>query len=98
MVWRQQRLSALARRGLLASLLIVPIMSSAVPPADAQQADAPASQTSRACSQVPDHFGRLFGGLPGARWSSADVDLLAGKVMAQEETQPTPEGQVDDEE
>ena len=47
---------------------------------------------------VPDHFGRMFSRLPGASWSGSDVDMLAARVMAGEETEPTPEGQVDDEE
>src|SRR5262249_41205207 len=47
---------------------------------------------------VPTRFGRLFSGLPAASWPTADVHSLASRLMAEEETEPTPEGQVDDEE
>lgn len=55
-------------------------------------------QNALSCSHVGSRFGRMFSQLPAASWPTADVDLLAGKIMAEEEVEPTPEGQVDDEE
>jgi hypothetical protein len=51
-----------------------------------------------ACTRVPNRFGRMFDRLPAASWPAADVDLLAARLIAEEETEPTPEGQADDEE
>jgi hypothetical protein len=50
------------------------------------------------CGTVPGNFGRMFPGLKKASWSLADLDLLASAVMAADDAEPTPEGQVDDEE
>jgi Animal haem peroxidase len=50
------------------------------------------------CAQAPAKFGRLFPNLPAATWPAADVHTLATRVIAAEETNPTPENQVDDEE
>lgn len=50
------------------------------------------------CTQVADRFGRMFAKLPQASWATADLEALANKVMAKEETDPTPEGQQDEEE
>ncbi len=47
---------------------------------------------------VNQRFGRMFPALPAATWATADLDLLANKTMAAEEADPTPEGEVDDEE
>jgi hypothetical protein len=55
-------------------------------------------QASLFCTRVPSRFGRMFNRLPAASWPSADVDSLASKLIAEEETEPTPEGQADDEE
>jgi hypothetical protein len=51
-----------------------------------------------ACTRVPSRFGRMFSGVPVASWPAADVDALATRLIAEEETEPTPEGQADDEE
>ena len=40
----------------------------------------------------------MFSQLPAASWPAADIDLLSTKLIAEEETEPTPEGQADDEE
>jgi hypothetical protein len=40
----------------------------------------------------------MFGRLERASWPTADIDLLASKVMAEEEEDPTPETEVDEEE
>lgn len=50
------------------------------------------------CTQVADRFGRMFPKLPQASWSGADLEALAVKVMAEEEADPTPEGEQDEEE
>ncbi len=50
------------------------------------------------CGAVPTNFGRMFPRLGPASWSLADLYLLATATMAEEELEPTPEGQVDDEE
>ena len=78
----------------LTILLVSIALLSWVQPAAASTADS----TQLACASVPARFGRMFSQLPAASWPTADVDLLAIKVMAEEETEPTPEGQADDEE
>src|SRR5690242_6692357 len=88
------------RCGLLATLILA-LTVSATAPADAQQgvaqqAGTSASQAAVGCDQVPTHFGRMFPRLASARWPTADVDRLAGRVMAEQEASPTPEGQADD--
>lgn len=85
----------LLRRGLPAYLIAVAVIASAIlPPAVAKNAN----QNLPACTRVQSSFGRLFSTLPAARWPAADIDLLASKVMAEEETEETPEGVADDEE
>src|SRR5207302_2930399 len=70
------------------------IASTILPPVVAKNA----YQNPPACTRVQSRFGRLFSSLSDARWPAADVDLLAGKVMAEEETAETPEGVADAEE
>jgi len=70
------------------------IASTILPPVVAKNA----YQNPPACTRVQSRFGRLFSSLSAARWPAADVDLLAGKVMAEEETAETPEGVADAEE
>src|SRR4051812_7164383 len=101
MVWREQRFSAQMRsrvsRGVVTGLLVTLAFNAVGPQVDAEPAAAPNSQTAQTCT-VPSHFGRMFSSLAGANWSLADVDLLATRIMAEDEATPTPEGQVDDEE
>ncbi len=90
-------------RGVLASLTVILALTPATQHADAQQVDPQRfdGRTDRdvpSCNEVPDRFGRMFGHLPAASWPTADVDLLAGTVMAEEEDAETPEGQADPEE
>ena len=40
----------------------------------------------------------MFANARQANWNTNDLNLLAAKIMAAEETDPTSEGQVDDEE
>src|SRR5256886_2371084 len=70
------------------------IASTILPPVVAKNA----YQNPPACTRVQSRFGRLFSSLSAARWPAADVDLLAGNVMAEEETAETPEGVADAEE
>src|SRR5207247_5424398 len=64
------------------------IASKILPPVVAKNA----YQNPPACTRVQRRFGRLFSSLSAARWPAAVVDLLAGKVMAEERTYETPEG------
>lgn len=102
MAWRERwgaaRVRSRAQRGLLVALLATLIVGSTAPPADARQSALPAYQTPRTCTQVPTRFGRMLPQLPGASWAPADLDALSARVMAGEETEPTPEGELDDEE
>ena len=96
--------SRLARRGVFVGLVLVAATGSTLTPASAQQVQPNAApvESSRfsglGCTQAPARFGRLFPGLAPATWSTADVRSLATRVMAEEETVPTPENEVDDEE
>jgi hypothetical protein len=83
-----------AKRGLFIWLIASLVLTAWVHPSTASNTD----QNLLACTTVPNRFGRMFGQLPAASWPAADADLLASKIMAAEETEPTPEGQVDDEE
>ncbi len=51
-----------------------------------------------ACTAPQQTYGRLFASLPQATWNTNDLNLLSTKSMAEQELDPTPEGQVDDEE
>jgi Animal haem peroxidase len=82
------------KRGLLVCMIAALVITSGVQRAVASSSD----QALLACTRVPSRFGRMFNTLPAASWLAADVDLLANRVMAEEETEPTPEGQADDEE
>src|SRR2546426_20720 len=82
-------------RGLLVWLVAAAVIASGIlPPAIARAKD----QNFLDCTRVQGNFGRMFSRLPAARWAAADVDLLAGKVMAMQEAEETPEGQADPEE
>src|SRR5262245_51703538 len=83
-----------AKHGLPIWMILVALFIGWVQPA---AANTPARQQP-ACTSVPTRFGRMFSRLPPANWPAADVDLLATKLIAEEETEPTPEGQADDEE
>jgi hypothetical protein len=50
------------------------------------------------CRAVANRFGRMLGRLSAARWPGDAVDELSTRVIAEEETEPTPEGQRDEEE
>ena len=68
-------------------------------------------QQPRPCT-TPQTFGRMFPSLPAARWNKADssdaasvfikdgllLQKLSANIMAEDEADPTPEGQADDEE
>lgn len=60
--------------------------------------DTTAAGQQATCTTPQQTFGRMFSNLPQATWSTSDLNLLANKIMAEQETNPTPEGQVDDEE
>jgi hypothetical protein len=79
-------------RGLVVCLALV--IAFGAQPAAVNASD----QNLPSCVRVPNRFGRMFSRLPAASWPAADVELLASSVMAEEETEPTPEGQPDDEE
>jgi len=81
-------------RGLLVWLVAAAVIASGILPAVAKAKD----QSFLDCTRVQGNFGRMFSRLPAARWAAADVDLLAGKVMAMQEAEETPEGQADPEE
>src|SRR2546425_1525974 len=81
-------------RGLLVWLAAAAVIASGILPPVAKAKD----QSFLDCTRVQGNFGRMFSRLPAARWAAADVDLLAGKVMAQQEAEETPEGQADPEE
>jgi hypothetical protein len=82
------------KRVLLIGLIATLAIASGAQPTAASTIDPSAA----ACVRIPGRFGRMFDRLPAASWPAADVDLLASKVMAEDETEPTPEGQADDEE
>ncbi|MFN8492231.1 MAG: heme peroxidase family protein [Caldilineaceae bacterium] len=67
-------------------------------PLIAQGADATVSAQQATCTTPQQTYGRMFSSLPQASWNTSDLSLLATKLMAAQETNPTPEGQVDDEE
>ena len=50
------------------------------------------------CSTVPQRFGRMFSGLPAARWSRAAVDSLSAATMVDADEEVAPEGEIDEEE
>ena len=81
------------RRALVAALvlcpaLLLPQMAGAARPRVASEV---------AC-RVPATFGRMFARLPAAHWPGAELNGLADVVMADQEADETPEGEVDDEE
>jgi hypothetical protein len=83
------------RRAIVVGLSLAPALCLASGPAEAaMRQPSPSTQ----CTAVARSFGRMFPSLPAARWPAADVDALAQRVMAPEEDDPTPEGQVDPEE
>ena len=69
------------------------IAAAALPPAVAAN-----KYRNLTCTRVQGYFGRMFSVLPAARWPAADIDLLASKVMAEQEAVETPEGVADAEE
>ena len=56
------------------------------------------SDRAAATCVVPDHFGRMFPSLQPGSWPVVDLNALAARTIADEETNPTPEGEVDSEE
>jgi hypothetical protein len=74
-------------------LIVIALLTGGAQPA----ASAPLGNHA-ACASVPAQFGRMFSQLRAATWPAAAVDLLSTRLIAEEETEPTPEGQVDDEE
>ena len=80
------------RRALVVALALCPAL--ALPQAaSARPADAP-----DACPRVPQSFGRMFSGLPAGQWPVGQLNALADEVMADEEADVTPEGEIDAEE
>jgi hypothetical protein len=82
----------------VAGLLMTMAVGAIGPQLGAELFAAPADQPGPRTCTVPPHFGRMFPSLAGASWAPSDIDLLATNVLAERETTPTPEGQVDDEE
>ena len=80
------------RRALVAALVLCPALL--LP----QVAGARPKVASDVPCKVPATFGRMFTRLPAARWPDAELNALSDEVMADQEADPTPEGQVDDEE
>src|SRR2546430_3142851 len=75
-------------RNVFACLIAAGVIASTIlPPVVAKNA----YQNPPACTRVQSRFSRLFSSLSAARWPAADVDLLAGNVMAEEETAESPE-------
>jgi hypothetical protein len=72
----------------LAPVLALPQLASAHAPAE----------LAPTCRQVPSTFGRMFPGLPSARWPDDQINALAAAVMAEPEAEETPEGEPDAEE
>lgn len=64
----------------------------------AQDDGVPNAALQPTCPTPQQTYGRLFASLPQATWATNDLNLLAMKSMAEAELDPTPEGQVDDEE
>lgn len=81
------------RPRLVAAIALAPALA-AVPVATAS----PSATPPPACTAVASTYGRMLPNLPPARWPAADVNALAARVMAPQEADPTPEGQVDAEE
>ena len=79
------------RRALVAALVLCPALL--LP----QMASARPKAASDVC-RVPQTFGQMFPRLPAAQWPAADLNALADEVMADQEADVTPEGEVDDEE
>ena len=79
------------RRALVAALVLCPALL--LP----QMASARPKVASDVC-RVPQTFGKMFPRLPAAQWPAADLNALADEVMADQEADVTPEGEVDDEE
>src|SRR5262245_37407610 len=78
------------RRGLLAWLIAALIITAGMPqPATASSS----TENLLDCTYVPNRFGRMFSQLPAASWPAPDVDLLADRLIAEQELEPTPEGQ-----
>jgi hypothetical protein len=51
-----------------------------------------------ACSMPTNGYGRMFSNLPAATFSSSEIDALTKAIMAEPETNPTPETEIDAEE
>ncbi len=80
------------RRVLVAALVLCPALL--LP----QVASARPTTVSDVACKVPTTFGRMFARLPAAHWPDAELSTLADEVMADQEADVTPEGEVDDEE
>jgi hypothetical protein len=80
------------RRALVVALVLCPAL--ALPQLAAARPRAP----SQVACAVPGTFGRMFPRLPAARWTTPQLTALADVVMADQEAEVTPEGEVDDEE
>jgi hypothetical protein len=50
------------------------------------------------CSMPTNGYGRMFSNLPAATFSSSEIDALTKAIMAEPETNPTPETEIDAEE
>ena len=50
------------------------------------------------CSMPTNGYGRMFSNLPAATFSSSEIDALTKSIMAEPETNPTPENEIDAEE
>ena len=81
------------RRALVAALVLCPALL--LP----QVASArPKAASDVVACKVPATFGRMFARLPAAHWPDTALNGLADEVMADQEADVTPEGEVDDEE
>ena len=80
------------RRALVAALVLCPVLL--LP----QVASARPKVASDVPCKVPATFGRMFTRLPAAHWPDAELTALSDEVMADQEADVTPEGQVNDEE
>ena len=50
------------------------------------------------CSMPANGYGRMFANLPAATFSTSEIDALTKAIMAEPETNPTPETEIDAEE
>jgi hypothetical protein len=72
--------------------------NAAAPDGNPGAGDPGAGQALVNCTTVASRFGRMFPKLSQASWPADALDLLAGRVLAEQESDPTPEDEQDDEE